>query len=242
VDRLIERVRRNLNTLDPNRLSHDRWFHALLACGDPKAYKEYLRWLDAVPPIGNVGSDPERDWQLPETASLLPYKAGARKAPLLKAHAGDFLAHVLRRLESNSRLIRQGGQQVFVGALHWDFGFDYRAMADERKRMLRSIRPLMKELSHMSEVDIRFRVLQKLGVKLGSKPDRNCLPQLQAAAASADPAISRNALELIEQISGEYGCLGLDSLPPVFRERALHVYFQDQHLIPAAPGEGKPAP
>lgn len=80
----------------------------------------------------------------------------------------------------------------------------------------------------------RVDILTRLGVDLKGAPSKAWLPVLTKAAGNFDPAISRNALQVIEDLTGEYDCLALDELAPGARGQALSAFFQDHGIVAGA--------
>jgi hypothetical protein len=149
----------------------------------------------------------------------------------------DYFHRVLLLLESRSLAERELGVEVLRRSLHWDFGFDYQAFAGQRAAKLNQLRPILRKLSTLTEVEMRAEVLRLRGVTLDGPCGKNWLSALRRAAVDLEPAIAANALEMIEEITGHYGCRHLASLPAEQRGAALTAFLQDRQTL-AAPDSG----
>lgn len=197
------------------QLTHDDRSHLadiLFESGNKGAYRIYLQMIDQLGPTM---------WEH-EHAELL--------ARLLSSHAPDFFPRVLALLESQSLPVRQVGERALIMTFDWNFGFDATDFAWPRTEKLLQLKPLFERLSSMTAVQRRAEVLMQLGVKLNGPPRKAWLPVLMKAAVSFDPAVCANALQLIEDVTGEYDCLTLQDLSPGVRQRALSAFFQDRGI------------
>lgn len=193
----------------------------LLLANDEKCYNEYLKILDSVKSLQRHGFD---------NSEYLDYAYTRLLNQLFPSHPADYFARVLQLLESESLPLRQGGEAALQESLHWNFDFASGAFASVRAEVLAQLKPVLKRLSAMSEIQMRAYVLRALGVQLADRTAQAWIPTLKEAALSFDPAVSQNALMLIEDITGEYGCYDLHYPSPTEREQALSAYLHDRGI------------
>lgn len=194
----------------------------LLVSGHPKAHAEYLKILDATRSL-------QRYSQSQQQYLSLDYKYLLQA--LFRDHAGDYFARITALLESELLPERDAGAKLLDAKLHWNFGFDAHDFADVRAQRLAALRGVLKKLGAMTETQMRAYVLSQHSVTLEGPPGKGWLPALKKAATSLTSAVSQNALILIDEITGEYGCSELHTRPPAERERALAAYLQDRAII-----------
>lgn len=189
-----------------------------LSSRDEKALAFYLQQLAAAKKVKSYRRMEYVDW---------PYTGGLDK--LFPEHPAPFFDIVLQLLESSSLPERSAGAGALTRALHWDFDFDDRACASMRTEQLHDLRPLLKRLGSLSEMEMRAQVLREWGMELAGTPGRAWLPALRQAALRSDPAVAKNALFLLEEISGAFGCIEFYHFAPALRARALEAFFKDRH-------------
>lgn len=223
LDDLIAAVRADLKQAPTNPSLAWRP-RALLYTRNKKAEEEYLRILDGMDPkspklLFNM-ERPSHDYFL-----LL--------AHLFENHNRAFFPRMLAVLRSKSMAVRRKAAETLQReTLFCDFEFDHEALAARRAVQLAGIQRIFESLAGRSGIEIRAEILRRLDVKLPGKPGRSWLPALVDAAASYDPAVARNALLLIEDVTQEYGCEAFHYIPPDVRRRALAAFCRDRGLLP----------
>jgi hypothetical protein len=234
VEELIETVRLSFEE-DRQKGEYPSTVEFLLMAENKHACAEFRKILDSTRRL--IRSRFCNDEYLDSTYTDLLQK-------LFPSHPGDYFERVLSLLESNSVVERCEGERALESALHSDFSYNYSAQyssggrrvttympatpfAPQRAQMLERVRPLLKKLSLMTEVEIRGYLLKEFGVKLEGNANRAWLPALTKAALSYDTAVWKNAAWLIEEITGEYGCFGL-AYTAVEREWAFSAYLHDR--------------
>lgn len=196
---------------------------ALLLSGDPTAYAEYLRQLDGnrrlvYASFGNFTNEQSLDTTYTTMLDAL-----------FPNHPADYVAHVLTLLQSPLLPEREAGRESLERTLFWGFGVDSQALAADRAAQIARATPRLEALSRTSSLAAaRALVLAAHGITLHGRDGRGWLPVLARAALSLHPAVARNALALIEQITGATGLREkVAVLPPAQREAALAAFGLD---------------
>ena len=189
----------------------------LLAAKHPAAYGAYLHMLDSERRV----DDEESEY------AHMSYCYTSLLRGLFPDHAADYFERVLSLLASDSPVERATGARMsFVES----FEFDPFAPPAEREKRLQAVRETLESLSTAGETELRAFLLRARNYELEGEPGRAWLPELMAAALNCEREIARNALMLIEELTGEYGCAELLSLRRSYRRKALAAYVRDRRI------------
>jgi hypothetical protein len=216
VDELIATVRTNV--AEEHKREQEASRHTVLLLADhSKAYAEYLRICDEAKRLVY--------WRWNQEQRLAPeYYASVLQ--LFPNHAGDFFKRVLALLESKSLREREAGEELLRQTLKRTFGYDSFAFSSQRAAQLARLRPKLKSLAAMPEVQMRAFVLRDLGVTLPGPPSSEWIPVLRQAASGKDATIVENVLLVLEEIAAASGCHELHDWPPNERAQVLAAFFE----------------
>ncbi len=190
----------------------------LLLSGDERAYQIYLKTLDATRRF--------RQWKF-DNRYRLDYEYQGMLAGLRREHPKEYFKRILILLESDSYAERQFAQGELSG-LDMEFGYRAKEMKPQRDKTLQNLRPILVKVAAMSAVQRRQYVLGRYGIHLKGKPNKSWLPALVRAAGHYDSAVSRTALNLIDDVTGQTGALAIFSYQYYRRERIARAWLADR--------------
>ncbi len=222
LDELLKTVRQafDFERKGPGLPSSQRW---LLVARNDKALAEYLRILDESKRL--VWADAVADEQVDPLY-------GTMLQGLWPEQPGPYFQRAGELLESPALPVRRVGELALFHALYWNLDLRSWDFAAVRAEKLKTVLPELNNLAKMPEPQMRSHLLGLLGVELSGEPGKAWIGRLSQAALSFQTPIARNALRLIELVSGEYGCGMLTIFRRGQREAALKLFLSNRLLQP----------
>ncbi len=190
----------------------------LLLSGDKRAFRKYIKMLNAARGLRQMRFG---------NRYHLDYEYQGMLAGLRQEHPKEYFKRILILLESDSYTERQFAQGVLNG-LDMEFGYRAEDMKPKRDKTLQTLRPILVKVAAMSAVQRKQYVLGRHGIHLEGKPNKAWLPVLVRVAGHYDSAVSRTALNLIDDVTGQTGALAIFSYQYYRRERVTRAWLADR--------------